>query len=241
MKFLIRNRKKIGAVFICIILIFLILFKYYLNNINNNFDDSLSSDVADEELIGLEVDEESDSVTEVIEEMFYYVDVKGAVNQPGMYMIEQGMRVNDAIELAGGVCDNADTSLINLARKVKDEMVIIVYTRDEVIRSNTKFVMDTSINDSYDNVNDALVYVEDDSSSDNSNDSVEEDNEVKLVNINTASLEELVSLEGIGNSKAEAIISYRETNGKFETIEDILNVSGIGNSVFEKIKDYITV
>ena len=70
-----------------------------------------------------------------------------------------------------------------------------------------------------------------------------EDNEEenKLVNINTASKEELLTITGIGDSKAEAIISYREENGDFKAIEDIKNVSGIGDSLFEKIKEFITV
>ena len=140
----------------------------------------------------------------------------------------------DVINAAGGLTDNADTSLINLSKLVIDEMVIIIYTKDEVQNSNL--------------VNTVIKVVEKECVCPNiENDSCINDKITDTitggngkVNINTASMDELSKLDGIGESKAQAIIKYREENGNFKTIEDITNVSGIGSSVYEKIKDNIT-
>lgn len=168
------------------------------------------------------------------EEEIYLVDIKGAINNPGVYKVPVGTRVNDVINAAGGLTDNADTSLINLSKLVIDEMVIIIYTKDEVQNSNL--------------VNTVIKVVEKECVCPNiENDSCINDKITDTitggngkVNINTASMEELSKLDGIGESKAQAIIKYREENGNFKTIEDITNVSGIGSSVYEKIKDNIT-
>ncbi len=168
------------------------------------------------------------------EEEVYLVDIKGAINNPGVYKVPVGTRVNDVINAAGGLTDNADTSLINLSKLVIDEMVIIIYTKDEVQNSNL--------------VNTVIKVVEKECVCPNiENDSCINDKITDTitggngkVNINTASMDELSKLDGIGESKAQAIIKYREENGNFKTIEDITNVSGIGSSVYEKIKDNIT-
>ena len=137
--------------------------------------------------------------------------------------------------MAGGVTSDADTSVLNLSKKLKDEMVIIVYSYEQV--SNFKVIKQeelvvqeqcqVGINDIE---NDACI-----------EEKQEEVNRNTKVSINTGTLEELMTLEGIGESKAKAIIEYREANGNFEKIEDLLNVSGIGESVFAKIKENITL
>ena len=168
------------------------------------------------------------------------VDIKGAVKNPGVYEVKEDTIINDLIELAGGLNEDADTSIINLAKKVKNEDLIIIYTKEEVENSN---VVDTVVKvvDKEcvcPNIkNDGCINNEVDSTISNFNDS---DDEKGLVNINTASKEELMSITGIGESKADAIIEYRKSN-KFNSIEDIKNVSGIGNALYEKIKDYIEV
>ena len=154
------------------------------------------------------------------------VDIKGMVANPGVYEVSSSSRVNDVIELAGGLLPNADTSLINLAKIVNDEMTIIIYSNEEVLE---KYKEDICVCDCPIISNDACI----ENSSEDSGDT--------LVNINTASKDELMNISGIGESKADAIIKYREDNGNFSTIEDIKNVSGIGESLFEKIKGYITV
>lgn len=134
--------------------------------------------------------------------------------------------VIDVIEIAGGLIEGADTSMINLAKIVSDEMTIIIYSNEEVLE---KYKEEICVCDCPEITNDACI----------DNENVSTDTE--LVNINTASKEELMTITGIGESKADTIIKYREENGNFKSIEDIKNVSGIGESLFEKIKDYITV
>ena len=145
------------------------------------------------------------------------------VVNPGVYEVDSNLRVNDVIELAGGLLEGADTSYINLAKIVTDEMTIIIYSNEEVLE---KYKKENCICEEYNIVNNACINTEDNN---------------KLININTASLEELQSIDGIGESKAKSIISYREEHGLFNKVEDIKNVSGIGESLFEKIKIYITV
>ena len=169
-----------------------------------------------------------------------YVDIKGAIKKPGVYFTNCNSNINDIIILAGGLNENANTSVINLAKKITDEMVIIIYTNDEVQNSN---VVDTVIKyiDKECNCpnikNDGCINNEIDKNITNKSD--KDDNDI--VNINTASLTELQNLSGIGKSKAEAIIKYREQNGNFKNIEELLNVDGIGEKLYEEIKPNITV
>lgn len=148
------------------------------------------------------------SKEEYLDDEYYYVDIKGCIKNPGVYKLIKGSRVKDVIELAGGLTSDSDTSNINLAKIIEDEMVINI----------------NSVNDNSGN-----------------NYGMNSTNLSDLININTASLEQLMTLSGIGESKAKSIISYREENGNFNEIEDITKVSGIGQALYEKIKDYITV
>lgn len=166
------------------------------------------------------------------------VDIKGAIERPGVYEVEVGKRVQDVISLASGLKEDADVSLINLSKKVEDEMVIIIYTKDEVLK------FQKSSNDSVSSlpspscpsipiINDACIT---DSSSDS--DSKKED---LKVSINQGSVDQLMMLPGIGKSKAQAIVQYREENGGFQSLEELKNVSGIGDAVFAKVEAYIVL
>lgn len=164
------------------------------------------------------------------------VDIKGAVKNPGLKVLEVGTTVNDLIIYSGGLLENADTSLINLSKKLTDEMVVIVYTTDEVKElkegsTSIKVVEKECICPQV--KNDACVNREEIPKENTSNIS-------NKVNINTASKEELMTLSGIGATKAIAIIEYRKTK-PFKNVEDITNVNGIGTSTFEKIKDNLTI
>lgn len=159
-----------------------------------------------------------DKTTKVI------VDIKGMVVNPGVYEVDSTSRVNDVISLAGGLLEGADTSKINLAKVVEDEMTIIIYSTEEVLE---KFREENCVCEKCDITNDACIS------------STTTDNQ--LININTADEKELQNINGVGEAKAKSIIEYREENGLFTTIEDIKNVPGIGDSLFEKIKAYITV
>jgi len=177
-----------------------------------------------------------------------FVDVKGAVNAPGVYELENTKRVIDAINLAGGLSDNANTININLSKKVQDEMYIIVYTKNEIAEykknNGTKEIKCASNECVCPDTNNSACIKSSVSSSKSISSKTENNVSEKTntkVSINSASLEELMTLSGIGEAKASAIISYRQENGNFNTLEDIKNVSGVGDSIFEKIKDNITL
>ena len=174
-----------------------------------------------------------------------FVDVKGSVNSPGVYEIDDGKRVIDAINLAGGLTQKADTINLNLSKKLTDEMYIIVYSKEEIY--NYKKNNEESSNIKCASVECVCPDVNNNACiTNNSNNKQKEDeNEKQTINgkvsINTATKEELMTLTGIGEAKADAIINYRNENGSFSNIEDIKNVSGIGDAIFEKIKDNIII
>ena len=167
-------------------------------------------------------------------EKLYMVDIKGEVISPGIYELPSTSRVIDVINKAGGLTDIADTSVINLSKKIEDEMVIIIYSEYEVnnwlkTKQEEEYLQEKCQNSEESKIeNDACI-----------SDNAIENNET-LININTATKEELMTLSGIGETKALAIISYREKT-PFTSIENIKNVSGIGDSTYNEIKDYITV
>lgn len=165
----------------------------------------------------------------------YMVDIKGEVVTPGIYKLKKSSRVIDVIEKAGGLTQNADTTVINLSKKITDEMVIIIYSKQEVKNwIKTKEQEDyleekCKISEEGKVENDACLEGEKEGTSLQAK-----------VNINTATKEELMTLSGIGESKAEEIITYRKST-PFKTIEDLKNVSGIGDATYEQIKNHITV
>lgn len=142
-----------------------------------------------------------------------YVYVTGAVNKPGVYEVHPDARAFEVLELAGGLSEDADTESVNLAKEVMDEDVLHIYRIGEI-------QTETDGNDTY--MNERVGSVDD-----------------GKININTASKEQLLTLPGIGEQKAEAIIEYRNKNGKFKTPEDIKNIPGIKEGVFNKIQDSI--
>ena len=222
MTFKYRYRKQIIiGIFIFIILSSIITFT--IINLNNKKDNST-------ETILVKKKTKKKEKIEVNEE--YQVDIKGQINSPGIYKVNSNLRVMDVIMKAGGLTENADTSVINLSKKVQDEMVIIVYSREEVEKFKETKEIEKQVNDKCNQkdenslVNNACI----ESSSNTSS----------KISINTATLEELMTLPGIGESKAKDIINYRESNGPFNTIEDITKVTGIGDSIFAKIKENIT-
>lgn len=178
----------------------------------------------------------------------YKVDIKGAVNKPGVYEVIEGSRVIDVINTSGGLKENANTFYINLSKKVTDEMVIIIYTNEEIenLKSKNKEEIDTNIYICPDNINDACIASKDESTlSQNEVDNIDKSDSTSsekiIVNINSATKEQLMTLPGLGETKASAIITYREENGNFTKLEDLTNVTGIGTSTFEKLKKYITI
>ena len=143
------------------------------------------------------------------QETVIFVDVKGAVKNPGVYQMKVGDRVKDALEAAGGLTAEADSQKVNLAKRLEDQMVIVVpkvgEEAEEIPAGETR------------------------------NEATKEGK----VNINTATVEELKTLKGVGEKKAEAIIEYRKKNGSFQTKEDLMKVRGIGKKLFESFQERI--
>lgn len=207
-----------GFLLLVICLFFIVIYVSFNNNVKTE----------EPEVIALNDNEETD---EIIEDTFetIFIDIKGEVVNPGVYEIQLGDRVIDAVQMAGGFTNEATTDNVNLSKKLKDETVIIIpsYLKDyENVTIKNDYEIDS---------NDDIVQTEE-----NENDEKIESSS-SLVNINTASVVELMSLDGIGETKAKAIIEYRDTSGGFKSIEDIKNVSGIGESTYENIKNNITV
>ena len=157
-----------------------------------------------------------------------YVYVTGEVNNPGVYWVDEGSRIIDAIEAAGGTTDNANLTKINLVYVIEDGTKIN-------IPSNKELNTDKEFN--------YITQGSGEGSTDKKEETKEKDTSKSSfnskVNINTATQTELETLPGIGPSIALKIIKYRQENGKFTSIEEIKNVSGIGDSKYEEIKDYI--
>lgn len=151
------------------------------------------------------------------------VHVIGAVPRPGLYEFSEGARVQDAIDAAGGLLASANANGLNLAALLEDGQQLDVPYGDGQSPQSSTNTFDLP------------------GSTDGTGDDGGGTSNSELVNINTASLEELDSLPGIGPTTAQKIIDYREANGPFSVIEDIENVSGIGPATFENIKDLITV
>ena len=206
------------------------LLKKEENNLEINNNSDTSKDNSSSKQASLEENKESKVAK-------YYIDIKGFVKKPGVYEVTADNIVNDCIKLAGGLLKNADTTTINLSKKVSSEMFIYIPKKEDVIKTTTN----TTVTKDKEIPNDAVV-----SDNNKSNSSISKDNNTQtpirtLVNINTATIQELTTLSGIGDAKAQDIIDYRTLNGNFKTIEDIKNVSGIGEALYAKIKDYITV
>ena len=259
-----ENLKKYWYV-ILIILSFIPLYFIFVSKDNN-----ISAETLVKEEIS--IDEVKHSNENAITK--YYVDIKGEVKHPGVYEVDSNSRVIDVIKASGGLTKNADTSILNLSKKVIDEMSIKIYSKKEietaknsiepkvieVIKEVEKVVekeCDCNSNDICES-SDIFINENDILTDDNSKNIKTKDKEINKVdeenkelneivtqnkdrvNINTASKEVLMTINGIGEGKANKIIEYR-SNNKFNKIEDIMNVSGIGESIFEKIKEYITV
>lgn len=146
------------------------------------------------------------------------VDVKGAVMKPGIYHLKNNARLQDVLELAGGTLPTADLNQVNLALKLKDEMVVYIPVKGEEV--GTKIISQTAGSGITTNPSNQTS---------------------SKININTADEAQLMELDGIGATRAKAIIEYRQQNGPFQKIEDLMNVSGIGEKTFEKLKEKISV
>ncbi|OFT01629.1 helix-hairpin-helix domain-containing protein [Granulicatella sp. HMSC31F03] len=143
-----------------------------------------------------------------------YVDVKGEVHHPGVYQMKAENRVKDLIEAAGGFTPLADDHKLNLSQLLEDQMVIVVPKKGEEVNSELAQAPTSQ---------------------------KKEVGKEGKVNINTATVEELKTLKGIGEKKAEAIIEYRKKNGSFKNKEELMKVRGIGKKLYESFQERVIV
>ncbi|ASS96154.1 helix-hairpin-helix domain-containing protein [Peribacillus simplex] len=161
--------------------------------------------------------EQSENQTDT-EPVIIKVDVKGAVKSPGIFTAQAGDRVIDLISAAGSFTDKADKDKVNFAQIVEDQMVIYV---PEIGEEDKGYLENMQVG--------------------SSGDAVSGGTSGGLVNLNTATQEDLETLTGIGPSKANAILEYRETVGKFKEVDELKKVTGIGDKTFERLRDSILV
>jgi len=143
------------------------------------------------------------------------VDIKGAIKKPGAYKLKKGSRVEDLVKIAGGFTENADMVTVHLSKKLYDEDYIYIKKKGEKERQDLPINNNKKQNNSYVNKN--------------------------KININSATLEQLKTLPGIGDVKAKSIIDYRTKKGVFRTVNDLLNVKGIGNSTLDNLRNLLVV
>lgn len=191
------------------------------NLMTTGIKESTQTDTTEETLwqkdseVTVKADQESEASSQT--KVVMYADIKGAVKEPGVYEVTENMRVTDLIQVAGGVLKEADPNQVNFSQLVTDQAVIYIAKKGEEV---------------------PVALTENQSTS--KQEGVTSKSEGK-VNLNTATKEELESVSGIGEKKAEAILAFREENGSFKTVEDLSNVSGIGVKTVDRLKEGLTV
>lgn len=224
MKFIRKKINIILIIFFVLLIIGVVTFKTMLLR-----SKEIASSLDAEEVV-LPIKEEKIKDKEVNNELKKYVDIKGAILNPGVYELEINTRVIDIINKAGGLLENANTKNINLAYSLNDQDVIIIPTFEEVEKE-----IITSLD------NDATIKKENNINNKNNSNQGDNSNEDIILDLNTCTLEELANVPGIGNKKAEEIIKYRDTNNGFKNVEELKEINGIGDKTFEKIKSYFKV
>lgn len=148
------------------------------------------------------------------------MDVKGAVNQPGVYRLSRGSRVQEALQAAGGATAEADINQVNLAKALQDAQVVYIPRHGEKLPSE---------------------FAGDGASASNSPNGGSDSSAGPIINLNTATKDQLQQLTGIGDKKADLIIAYRQAHGSFRTVDDLKKVQGFGDKTVAKLKDQLSV
>ncbi|WP_290459812.1 DUF655 domain-containing protein [Romboutsia ilealis] len=214
----------------CKIIIFMmiLLFSIYkiIDNKNLDIKDNAyivsQSEVREEESISNNISDEKDNQgkeqikIENINKKTITVFISGEVKNPGVVAIDAEKRLSDAVNELGGTTENADLNKVNLAVKLKDESHYIIPKIGDNLESHNKETFENNIENDLNNKN-------------------------NLININTASIQELDALPGVGEATANKIVNYREEKGKFNSIEEIKNVNGIGDKKYEELKTLISI
>ena len=205
-----QNKKLIGIIGIIALLLIFLVCMYVSGGIDELNSNSID-DIFVEESSEVSTENSNEKQELLNEQNKIVVEIKGEVKNPNIYYLNEDSIIDDLIVAAGGLRENANTSQINRAEQLQNHQSIYIPSNEEIQNSAEEVI-----------------------------NKVNNQNNSNLININTASVSELDALPGVGPSKAQAIITYREENGPFKSIEEIKNVSGIGESSFEKIKDLIT-
>ena len=208
--------KKQKIIVIAIAGIVVIGIMYFIYNKNQVKEDI---NIENEILVNSVITNENNTNDDIV-----IIHITGSVKNPGIVKLKEGSRIEDAIESAGGLTENADITKVNLAYVVEDG------TKIKIPSASEEDIGDEDIIDSKSGDN---IIIEENA--------VPSNNSPQTINVNKATEKEFETLPGIGPSLASKIIEYRNQNGKFESIEDIKNVNGIGDNKYEKIKDLITV
>ena len=217
-----KENKTIIVIISIIIIIFLCVFFYTRINMESEYNEISNYDILQNET---DIEIEQEETTKII------IHVTGAVKNEGIVQIEEGGRIADAVDAANGFSEDADISQINLAYQLEDgQKIYITSINDEKIGEEEKVLQKEYVTDE---AGDDIILEDEISNVKSKKD--------EKININTADQIELEEIPGVGESTAQKIIEYRETNGKFKTIEDIKNVNGIGESKFENMKEKICV
>lgn len=228
---IIKNKYFKLAVLILLFIIDIIGFIYFHYLLINMEECNMNKDNNEIEIL----DETAKKDTESVEIKKIKVDIKGYVNKPNVYELEEGSRVVDLVNMAGGLKKGANTRFINLSKVLNDQDTIVIYSEKEIENLNKKetIIVETPC---------ICEEVKNDGCITENEEKVQEEVSPELnnkININIATKEELMSLSGIGEIKANDIIEYRK-NKKFNTIEELKNVKGISESIYSKIKENIT-
>ncbi|STP30012.1 competence protein ComEA [Enterococcus durans] len=185
-------------------------------NLSLNSSNSSNSSIVTEENMREEKKTYKETSKETIP-VINYVDVKGAVNRPGIYSFSLEERVHDVIEKAGGLTDTADGNQINLAAKLIDQQLIYVPVIGEEIPVAAKGQQSHPVEET------------------------EKNGQEEKINLNTADLAKLQQIPGIGKVKAQEIIRYREEKGSFQKLEELQEITGIGAKTVEQLRNWVTV
>lgn len=214
---MLNQKQKIILIGIAVLAIGVMIFQY-INSTKEVYS-------YDEQLNIVETEEKMETKREDEEKII--VHITGAVKKNGIVEVKENARINDVIEVAGGITEDADLTDVNLAYQVEDGQKIYIPSKND--KNLTEEINEENKKE--------IVY-------EGAGERVTEDSKTlsgSKTNINKASLEGLKLLPGVGESTALKILEYRETNGKFKSIEDLKNVSGIGEAKFNSIKDLICV
>lgn len=198
-----KNKEKlIGSIIILVLIAIFIFVGYFVSKPKKRSD----KDIFVESTV---VDENKSKTLSKADSKSICVQIKGAVEKPGIYNLSFGSRLVDLVNMAGGLTKDADEDGIVLVKKLADSDCIIIKRKGEVNSNNSSVISTGSINNG------------------------------GKIDINTATVDELDKLPGIGRIRAESIVKYREENGAFNSIEDLKNISGIGDGILSKFKDMI--